>query len=219
MKTYSEAQAYVGTNEASGHFQFDVLRLEGCLPESKVLEIGCGCLHAAVPLVTYLEPGNYVGIDPNQWLIESVPESIKFLMQDRGARFLSNTDFDASSTGETFDFILSHSVLSHCSDSQADEFLRNSASILAPEGKIVATIRLSEGNCWGSPGNVVFGDSCDKEWQYPGVSWFRLETISRKAYRQGLLALLRPVYTQRLVTIRPEEVHDWIVFCHANTMQ
>lgn len=215
MKTYAEAQAYVGTNEASGHFQFDVLRIEGCKPQHKVLEIGCGCLHAAAPLVQYLESGHYVGIEPNEWLILSAPDSVQQLMRDRKARFLAVTDFDASSAGEHFDFILSHSLLSHCADYQADQFLQNSASVLSSRGKIVATIRLSEGNPWGSPGHPQFRDSMDTEWQYPGVSWFTLESISRKANRYGLLALLRPVYTQRLVTIRPEEFHDWIVFCHA----
>lgn len=215
MKNYADAQAYVGTNEASGHFQFDVLRLEGCKPESKVLEIGCGCLHAAVPLVQYLNPGNYVGIEPNRWLLESVPDSTKYLMEEKKAHFLSVTDFNAAHLGIKFDFILSHSVLSHCADYQADQFIRNSEAVLSPNGKIIATIRLSEGNAWGSHGCPGQRDSECKEWQYPGVSWFTLETISRKAYRCGLLALLRPQYTQRLVTIRPEEVHDWIVFCRA----
>lgn len=216
MSTYAEAQTYVGTNESSGHFQFDVLRLEGCKPESKVLEIGCGCLHAAVPLVKYLDIGNYVGIEPNQWLIQSTPDTVQKLMRERRAKFLSVIDFDATDMGEKFDFILSHSVLSHCADHQADQFLSNSAAVLAPKGKIVATIRLSEGNLFGSPGHPERQDSMDTQWQYPGVSWFTLESISRKAYRCGLLTMLRPQYTQRLITIRPEEVHDWIVFCHSN---
>lgn len=212
MNSYAEAQAYVGTTEASGHFQFDLLRLEGCSPDSKVLEVGCGCLHAAVPLVRYLNPGNYVGIEPNRWLIESVPDGVKHLMQERGARFLAVSNFDASESGETFDFILSHSVLSHCSFSQADQFLNACSMVLAPNGKLIASLRLSEGNAWGSEGHPERRDSMDVEWQYPGVSWFTLETIVRKADKYGLLSMLRPEYTRRLVTIRPSECHDWIFF-------
>lgn len=213
MNRYSEAQTYVGTNEASGYFQCDLLKLEGCRPESNVLEIGCGCLHAAMPLVQYLNVGHYVGIEPNRWLIESVPQGVKDVMQKRSATFLYRSDFDASSVELEFDFIFAHSILSHCSHLQADEFLHNSEKVLAKNGKIIASLRLSEGNAWGSPGHPWGEDSMDCDWQYPGVSWFRLETISRKAYRCGLLAMLRPKYTQRLVTIRPQEFHDWMIFC------
>src|SRR5271165_3310432 len=62
------AKSYVGTTKVSGQLQFELLKREGCRPNSKVLDIGCGCLHAGIPLIQYLEKGNYVGVDPNEWL-------------------------------------------------------------------------------------------------------------------------------------------------------
>ena len=37
--------------------------------KSHVLEVGCGCLSAGVPVMRYLQRGHYVGIDPNRWLL------------------------------------------------------------------------------------------------------------------------------------------------------
>src|SRR5437868_3523477 len=63
-----QAKRYVGTRTISGQIQFEILKRQGCMPDSKVLEIGCGCLNAGIPIIKYLERGNYVGIDPNEWL-------------------------------------------------------------------------------------------------------------------------------------------------------
>lgn len=212
MRTYEEAKAYVGTNEASGHFQFDLLKLEGCRPDSRVLEIGCGCLHCGIHLIRYLKAGNYVGIEPNEWLRETLGPDAQNLMVEKRARFLKRADFDASECGQTFDFIFSHSVLSHCSHEQMFEFFQNTSRMLAPEGKIIASIRLSEGNPYGSPGHPQREDSLFQEWQYPGVSFFRLETVSRAAAMFNLVPMLVPEYTRRLVTVCPEEFHDWMIF-------
>src|SRR5262249_52364147 len=66
-----DARAYVGTDTLSGQLQFELLKREGCRPDSKVLEIGCGNLHAGVPLMQFLEKGRYVGMDLNKWLRQS----------------------------------------------------------------------------------------------------------------------------------------------------
>lgn len=216
MRTYEEAKAFVGTNEASGHFQFDLLRLEGVVQDSKVLEIGCGCLHAGMHLIRYLKPGNYVGIEPNTWLRETLGLEAQSVILDRKARFLDRGDFDASELGQQFDFIFSHSVLSHCSHNQLFQFLENTAKVLGPEGKIIASIRLAEGNPYGSPGHPQMEDSMFDEWQYPGVSFFRLETVSRAAILYKLVPMVMPHYTRRLVTVCPEEFHDWMLFVHSH---
>lgn len=212
MKTYEDAKMYVGTNEASGHFQFDLLKLEGCTPKSKVLEIGCGCLHAGIHLIRYLNPGNYVGIEPNEWLRHTLGKDAQESIVERRARFLNRTDFDARECGHQFDFVFSHSVLSHCSHNQLFRFLENASAVLSSSGKIVASIRLSEGNAYGSPGHPQRQDSFCQEWQYPGVSFFRIETVSRAAVDLNLVPMLVPEYTRRLVQVCPDEFHDWMIF-------
>ena len=217
-----DAKSYVGTDKVSGQLQLALLKREGCLSTSKVLEIGCGCLHLGIPLILfYLDKSNYVGIDPNEWLRKTALENtrIRQLIAQKNARFMNVSDFDASSLGIQFDFVFSHSVLSHCAHWQLEQFLMNSAKVLAPKGKIIASIRLSEGNAYGSVGTPDNEDSMDEVWQYPGNSFFTLNTVLRTASEQGLVAVDKPEHTKFYTETRPKEFHDWIVFYRATELK
>jgi cyclopropane fatty-acyl-phospholipid synthase-like methyltransferase len=207
-------KSYVGTDETSGQIQLELLKKEGCQPISKVLEIGCGALHLGIPLINYLEKGNYVGVDPNEWLREKTIKNQKLtdLINQKQVTFLSVTDFDASKLNKKFDFIFGHSVLSHCAYWQLEQFLQNTSKVLSSRGKIVASIRLAEGNKFGSPGSVGKKDSMDNEWQYPGVSWFKFSTVAQMAEKYGLMVKYHPEYTEYYTKTKPREVHDWLVF-------
>lgn len=210
----SDPKKYVKTSETSGQLQLELLRKEGCSPASRVLEIGCGCLHLGIPLVEYLEPGHYAGIDPNEWLRSKAMKNrqIRDLMTQKQARFLSNEDFDGSSLNTQFDYIFAHSVLSHAAHWQLEQFLKNSLAVLAPTGKILASIRLAEGNEFGSTGSENGEDSHATEWQYPGISWFKLSTVIEMAGNLGLDTRHVPEYTGFYTRTCPNEYHDWIVF-------
>lgn len=213
-RRFGDPKRYVKTDETSGELQFELLKREGCKPESTVLELGCGCLHLAVPLVQYLYAGNYVGVDPNEWLRNKAcrDEEIRQLLEQQEVEFLSGDDFDASSLGRTFDFGFSHSVLSHVAHWQLEQFLSNVSPLLNPHGKILSSIRLADGNAFGSTGTPDGKDSLHQEWQYPGVSWFTMETVQEFAARNGLLATRKPEYTEFYTSTRPGEFHDWVVF-------
>ena len=195
---FSDPKKFVKTDETSGQLQFELLKKEGCMPTSRVLEIGCGFLQAGAPLMQYLEKGCYVGIDPNGWLIKKAMKrpGIRQLVEEKQGRFLHVSDFDASTLGVTFDRVLSHSVLSHAAHWQLEQFLRNTSRVLAPGGRIVASIRLAEGNNFGSAGSPDRQDSMDEEWVYPGVSWFKLATVIATADRLGLHAVHVPEHTE-----------------------
>lgn len=216
---FFDADLYVATDKVSGQLQFELLKREGCLPTSKVLEIGCGNLHAAVPIIQYLQKGNYAGLDPNVWLRKSAMRDLQIrrLIEEKVPRFLSVDDFDASGLETAFDFVFSHSVLSHCAFWQLELFLRNAGRVLAPGGCILSSIRLAEGNAYGSSGTVDKDDSRDATWQYPGVSWFKLSTVIREADKQDLKVTYRPEYTEFYTKTRSKEVHDWLVFARKSS--
>jgi cyclopropane fatty-acyl-phospholipid synthase-like methyltransferase len=209
-----DAKRYVGTDDVSGQLQLELLKRQGCVPASRVLEIGCGCLHLGIPLMQYLDKGHFAGIDPNEWLRVKVMKNrrLRRIVEEREARFLSGDDFDGSGFGVPFDFIFSHSVLSHCAHRQLELFLRNSVKVLAPGGRILSSIRLAEGNAYGSTGTPDKKDSMDDKWQYPGVSWFKLSTLVQTADRLGLTTTHIPEYTEFYTKTRPYEIHDWLVF-------
>lgn len=216
-RRFQDPKKFVKTDELSGQTQFELLKLDGCQPTSFVLEHGCGCLHMGKPLMQYLGPGQYAGIDPNAWLRTKAMRdpATAALVKDKQPRFLTRSDFDARELGMKFDYIYSHSVLSHAAHWQLDQYIANSAAVLNPGGHIVSSIRLAEGNAFGSQGNPA-GDSHDEQWVYPGVSWFTMQTVREVAAKHGLHAEHKPEYTAFLTAQKPAEFHDWIVLSWMN---
>jgi SAM-dependent methyltransferase len=208
-----EARGFVSSNKATGRRQLEFLKCEGCQPASRVLEVGCGALNASLFTIKYLDPGHWAGIDPNDWLREATMAIPRYrrLAEGRQAAFLSVDDFDASSLGMEFDFVLAHSILSHAAHWQLPQFLHNVSNVLAPSGRILASIRLAEGNIYGSYGSPGGVDSDDESWVYPGVSYFSLATVVSAAEAEGLSVTVRPEYTAILAR-RFGHCHDWLVF-------
>jgi SAM-dependent methyltransferase len=211
-----EAYRYVGTNSLEGLGQLKLLVYEGCQPHHKVLEVGCGVLMAGYPILQFLHPNCYVGIDPNRWLIDSALEvpQIKAAVQQKQARFLFTDQFDASSSNEQFDFIISHSILSHCAVWQLPLFLQQLRGSLREGGKILASIRFTEGNRFGSRG--YHGTEEDfQEWLYPGFSFFRQATVRAVARTQGFTCRIADEYLTLMVQANPKAIQDWVVFTKA----
>lgn len=217
-----EGESFTGTQPEDGQAHFDVLLAEGLDQFSTVLEIGCGMLHAGIPLIEFLEPNGYCGIDPNEWLRETTLRHFGYqdLFAARGPRFSSRYDFDGSEFGVQFDYVFSHSVLSHASVSQFGEYLRNTKKVLAPGGKIVTSFFLAErgsGPVLGERRTPDGLDSGETEWVYPGRSYFTWTTVQREAQEAGLSVTLKPEYTQLVQNASlkthpaPGHCHDWLV--------
>ena len=208
---FQKAQVYVdavGENfRIVGQAQLDLLKMNGCKPESHVLEVGCGCLVAGKPIIEYLNRDRYVGIEPNTWLIEAAAEGLagcKHLIQAKQPIFVSNFDFDASSTERKFDFVIAHSILSHAAHWQYPLFLQSVKKSLAPGGAILASIRFFK------EGGELAGDSNDEEWVYPGVSYFSWETVQRVAAEHGYQVEWRKEWRDFFMSRHPRHSHDWL---------
>ena len=122
----------VPTFEQAGREQLIALLGEGLVPESKLLEFGCGCLRIAYWLVRFLDPGGYHGLDSARRRVEIGLDCL-FTPQERAIkqpRFDFNPDFDSSVFGVPFDFFLARSIWSHACKRQIeamlDAFVRDS---------------------------------------------------------------------------------------------
>lgn len=119
------------TFEQAGRNQFVTLLEQGLLPESKVLDIGCGVLRLAYWLVRFLDPGCYCGIEPAQDRVDYGKEYIitPTQLEEKKPRFDYNENFDTSVFDEKFDFFIAGSIWTHCSKehilTMLDGFLRN----------------------------------------------------------------------------------------------
>jgi SAM-dependent methyltransferase len=206
----TEAQLYVGNTgemaDVVGNLQTELLLLNGLEPRHRVLEIGCGALVAGRRLMTVLDPGHYAGIEPNVWLIEAAitgDVAVRELINAKHPIFLFNDDFDGTPAG-TFDYVLSHSVLSHAAEWQLPQFMAAVKPALRPDGVALASIRFTD------EAGRLQGDSHDREWVYPGNSFFSPETAAAAAASAGLRCEWVEDY-RRIVTERaPTNFHDWI---------
>lgn len=147
-------------------FQRSFLIDSGLQPSHQLLDIGCGTLRGGIPLVDYLDEGNYVGIEPREGaLAEGRNELLEAGLVHKNPTLIRG---DASSVDveRRFDVIWAFSVLFHMTDEILDEALRFVREHLAGGGTFNA--------------NVKIGDQPTKEWlEYP-VAWRAYE-----AYRDA----------------------------------
>lgn len=196
MKTFVDAQLYTGSGQYDivGNTQLEFLKLEGCLPESTVGEVGCGCLCGGHKIIGYLNSGNYIGIDPNKWLIDAALEEYPVL-KTKNPKFFFNDDF---SIPEPVDYVISHSILSHAAHWQLAQFFNNLKKSMKPLSKIIASIRLAE------------NDSKDETWQYPGVSYFSWDTVKETGKKIGFNVVRRDDLRELMMKTAPAHHHDWV---------
>jgi hypothetical protein len=117
----------VETFEDAGRRQFIALLSEGLCPESRVLDIGCGCLRTAYWLIRFLDPGCYHGIEPARCRVEYglqhlfTPE----LVTAKQPRFDFNPHFDSSVFAAKFNYFLAGSIWTHASKWQVEATLES----------------------------------------------------------------------------------------------
>ncbi len=206
-----EAINYVGTRSSGGRVQLELLLLEGLQEKNDVLEIGCGALMSSIPIMSFLEVGHYVGIEPNKWLIEASLQITqnRAVVSEKQPIFLHNFDFDASSLGRTFDYVYAHSIMSHAAHWQLPLFLENCAKVLKRGGKVIFSLRLTETNEYGGEG--ADRETQANEWQYPGCSFFNKDTVIREASRWFSQIEHKKEFTRLLTENKKGVCHDWFV--------
>ncbi|HXV29662.1 MAG TPA: class I SAM-dependent methyltransferase [Sinorhizobium sp.] len=139
----------VGT-EFLGHF----IRMGGLLPESRVLDIGCGIGRMAVPLTQYLdfEKGRYSGIDPVEggiaWcrrFVTSAYPNFTFqrvdiahdLYNPKGK--ISGKALKLPYADRHFDFVIMTSIVTHLPPDEVLVYLGEVGRLLKPGGRLFMT--------------------------------------------------------------------------------
>lgn len=201
--TTEGAKAYTGVPEywgISGKAQLDFLKNEGLRQDHYILEVGCGSLNAAVPIIEYMHMGHYTGIEPEKWLVE---KTIHLCDGGKFPNFIFNKHFDLEKLGNAnkFDYVISHSVFSHAPEWQIIQCLYNIKPFLGDRCKLYFSLRLAE------------QDSDDIEWKdHPGNTFFTEKTIVNIANKLGYSATLRLDIKDFFIQKVPPDIHDWIQF-------
>jgi SAM-dependent methyltransferase len=156
--------------------QFSLLTGIGMREEHTLLDIGCGSLRGGRLFISYLKPGKYFGIEPEQWLVDQGIdlEIGRDLIRLKQPAFSNDTNFTLTTFGRKFDFMLAQSIFSHATQAQIRRCLSEAKQALEPAGVFAATYFIGETNYEGT------------EWVYPGSVSFREEYFARMAADEGL---------------------------------
>jgi SAM-dependent methyltransferase len=131
----------VGDFEAVGRLQLEVLVHEGLEADSKVLDVGCGCLRGGYWLIHFLDPGCYFGIEPHAEMLKAGLEHIveREALEDKKPNFDSNDAFDYSVFDVPFDFVLARSIWTHANMAQIGLMLDQFRESAAPGAVMLAS--------------------------------------------------------------------------------
>lgn len=131
---------YVAKNAkySTGAAVFQLMLRAGLEQEHTLVDVGCGSLRVGRFLITYLNAGNYVGVEPNTWLVEAAKEhEIGTLSDVKQAEFYTFDDFDLSHLERKFDWVMIANVLVHASHGQIEQAIRTSKAVLNPGGRFI----------------------------------------------------------------------------------
>jgi ABC-type polysaccharide/polyol phosphate transport system ATPase subunit/SAM-dependent methyltransferase len=127
--------------QASGEWQFDLLRRHGLKPEHYVLDVACGSLAAAIHFLPYLDEHRYWGVERNRaWLIAGFTIELPRagVSRDRGY-FLVDNGFELKGTPDCFDFAIANSVFPSASFNAVARCIATVLTRLKPSGVFFAT--------------------------------------------------------------------------------
>lgn len=139
-------------------FQFKFLRDQGLKPNHTLMDIGCGTLRGGIPLIEYLETGNYYGMDVRDEVLEEGSKEISlFKLEHKKANLISFNQFSEVTLDVTFNIMFAFSVLIHLEDKIAEECFKFVSKFLAVGGVFYANVNIAnyeDGKWEGFP--IVF---------------------------------------------------------------
>lgn len=172
-------RAYVGPPEdydLVSAMVFNLLTSIGLRQHHRVLDIGCGSLRVGRLLIPYLNEGNYVGVEPNQWLVgDGIANELGMdLVRIKKPVFSFQASMDDFKESLNLDYAIAQSIFSHCGEDLIGQWLSQVSFHLKDDAAIIATFLI---------GPEDFGG---KGWIYPACVRFKPETLERLAAEAGL---------------------------------
>jgi len=108
----------------------------GLQPNHRLLEIGCGPLQAGAPLIRFLDPGNYVGVDISADRLKAAQGVVdRFHLDVREPRLVLSDDFGLDQLKPaSFDRIWSFHVVIHFPKEAVRRYMEAVSTLLKPDG-------------------------------------------------------------------------------------
>ncbi len=132
-------------------FQIAFLQRQGLRPDNTLVDIGCGTLRGGVPIIEYLERGNYAGADVRAEIeTEGRAELAEHHLNDKAPTLAYGRRLADVHFGRRFDFAWAFAVLFHLTDEHLAECFSFVREHLTPAGVFYANVNLGhhEPNTW-----------------------------------------------------------------------
>lgn len=144
-----------GAWEQKRQYQVAFLRRMGLQSRQTLLDLGCGTLRGGIPLIDYLDAGNYVGVEVRpEVLAEGRLELAESELEVKQPLLVDCDDLSRLSLGRTFDVVWAFSVLIHMEDGILHVALSAVRRHLADDGVFYANVNVGvrpDGNWQGFP--------------------------------------------------------------------
>lgn len=182
---------------------FNLLTSIGLRQHHRVLDVGCGSLRVGRLLIPYLNEGNYVGVEPNRWLVEDgiANELGVDLVRIKKSVFSFRASMDDFEHSLNLDYAIAQSIFSHCGKDLIRQWLSQVSFHLKDDAAFVATFLIDtedySGNGWVYPGCVKYKpetlvglaaefdfDFRILDWAHPRQTW---ALFSKKNYDKSLI--------------------------------
>jgi SAM-dependent methyltransferase len=151
-------------------FQIDFLRRMGLQRHHRLLDLGCGTLRGGVPLIGFLDPEHYTGVDVRGDVLEDGRMELReHGLEDKRPRLVLASSLEGLDLGERFDIAWAFSVLIHMDDDVLDDAIAAVARHLQPGGRFYANVNLGVGAAGEWQGFPVVR----REWDFYGASFAR----------------------------------------------
>jgi SAM-dependent methyltransferase len=175
----SHYRAYVGPPgdyDLVSAMVFNLLTCVGLRQHHRVLDIGCGSLRIGRLLIPYLNPGNYIGVEPNQWLVRDgiLNEIGRDMVRLKKPEFSYRDSLDDYTKPLHINYAIAQSIFSHCSREIIRQWLCQASRHLADDGVLFATFISREADFDG------------RGWVYPDCVGYTPATMAKLAAEGGL---------------------------------
>ena len=139
-------------------FQINFLKSQGLQPNQELMDVGCGTLRGGIPLINYLEKGNYYGIEVRNTVLEEGRKELKeHDLERKEPHLIAFSEFNEISLNAKLDVMLAFSVLIHMEDTIVEKCIEFVSKQLENNGTFYANVNLvshQDSNWQGFP--VVF---------------------------------------------------------------
>jgi len=124
-----------------GKVQLDFMIGQGLQPHDVLLDVACGSLRAGRLFIDYLEPGNYLGLDHNRWLIRAglryeVPKAVQ---RKKRPEFVVSDSFEFRKLSKRPSYAIAQSLFSHLTKDDIALCLGNLIEVMPEGGRFYAT--------------------------------------------------------------------------------